>query len=187
MNTKEYYDWVSTELKANDNGTEDADLLNYTSGMTEEASEVMKIINKNILHSDIINNEVEKDKFLEETGDYLWYLTAFHAVKFGNGNSFTTFIWQYNVTFPHMEINAMMCDSAKLQGLYRKIVFLDKDVKESDIEEVYKRCVRRFFELITYFGFSLYDVMEYNKKKLDIRYPNGRSSKFYIELVKREK
>lgn len=187
MNIKDYYGWVSDELKVNKNGSVDADLLNYTSGMTEECSEILKVIDKTPLHSDIQTSPIERDKFLEETGDYLWYVTAYHVLTNGNCKEFESLIHEWSRNHPHMEINALMCDSAKLQGMFRKIIFLNKEVDRDEIDIVYRRCVNRFTDIISYFGFIMHQIADYNRVKLGNRYPQGRSSKFFLELVKREK
>lgn len=183
MTPKQYYDWVSEELKSNKNADNNIDIFNYTSGMVEECAEFLKIINRGILHSDI-----DRVKLMEETGDFLWYLTACHCLKHGNFNKFHKLMIIMNSNVPkYMEVNALICDSSKLMGLYRKRIFFGREISEESMEEIYERTFVRFFHLISYFGFFFSDIAEHNKKKLDERYPKGRDSKYYIELNFREK
>lgn len=188
MNSRNYYDWVAEELVTNKNGSRDIDLLNYTTGMTEEFGEIYKIITKSILHSDIINTPDEREKLLGECGDYLWYMTAYHILIY---NSYKMYKSKLNILFDQktkfLELNPLLCDNIKLQGLYRKIIFLNRPVDMAEIESVYNRCFNRFYSMIKYFGFTFSEVMTYNKAKLDKRYPNGRESQYFLELAKRTK
>lgn len=183
MTTRDYYAWVSEELKSNKNGDNNIDIFNYASGMVEECAEFLKIINRGILHSD-----VDRIKLIEETGDFLWYMTACHCLKYGNFNKFNELMIRMNGNAPkYMEVNALICDTSKLMGLYRKRIFFGREISEEVIEEVYERSFVRFFHLINYFGLFFSDVAVYNKQKLDERYPQGRNSNYYIELNFREK
>lgn len=175
---EDYYNWVSEELKTNKNSDDIVDIFNYSSGLTEECGEFMKIINRGSLHE-----EVDMIKFVEEMGDFLWYMVAIHCLIHNDYDKFRESLNIILHTSPkYMEVNALMCDTTKLQGLYRKKIFFAREISDDLINTVYGRCSMRFVHIAHYFGLSMADIATDNMNKLKVRYPNGRSSKYFIEL-----
>lgn len=179
MTLKKYYEWVGKELKNNKNADDIVDTFNYVTGMSEECGEMLEIIDADHSHS-----KIDRHKLKDESGDFLWYAVAYHNIVSGDFSEFIKIIGKANDSDKFMEIHLLIGGCLKLQGLYRKRLFLGKEVEQSLIDEKYSENIIRFIHIISYFKIFVSDVYEHNVDKLNERYPDGRTSKYYIEMKK---
>lgn len=179
MTIKQYYNWVGQELKNNKNADDIVDIFNYVTGMSEECGEILEIIDSESSHS-----KINRVSLVDESGDFLWYAVAYHNIINGNYQDFVKIINNSNNSDKFMEINLLIHGCLKFQGLHRKTMFLGKEVDSSVKSNIYEENLIRFLHILSYFKIFLSDVYEYNVNKLNERYPEGRSSLYYIELKK---
>jgi NTP pyrophosphatase (non-canonical NTP hydrolase) len=179
MTIADYYKWVGDELKNNKNADDIVDIFNYVTGMTEECGEILEIIYSNHSHS-----KIDRNLLKDESGDFLWYAVAYHNITVGNVNEFVKFISKANNTDKFMEIHLLIYGCTKFQGMYRKKLFLGKEVNDKLIDDMFEENFIRFMHILSYFKLFLSDVYEHNVNKLNERYPEGRTSLYYIELKK---
>lgn len=182
MTIKQYYQWVGSELKNNKNADDIVDVFNYVTGMSEECGEIFEIINADHSHS-----KVDRNALKDESGDFLWYSVAYHNIVSGDFKEFMKIYGRANETDNFMEIHLLICGSLKLQGLYRKRLFLGKEVNQESIDAIFVENFARFIHIISYFKLFVSEVYEHNVNKLNERYPEGRTSAYYIELKKTSK
>ena len=181
---KKYYKWVNKELKRTSSSDTIIDLFNFATGMAEESAEMMERIEE--LPNDHLILSTDKH-FLEEAGDYLWYFTAYCIVRGIEYKEFKTKLHLYlsNSKPNFFQIEKLVCKQCKTLGLFKKKLFLGKEINEDNIDAIMDTCHGLFFSMVVYLKIDIRNLADNNMKKLSSRYPKGRTTSYNIKLIEK--
>ena len=184
MEIIEYYNWVQKELKNTSNNDNIIDMLNCSIGLMEESCEFVEIIDCHKQHSEIRTDKL----FMEEFGDFSWYLVAMFHLHYGDkGHEMLSFLINVNLSKDtYFHPNVIMVKSGRIIGKFKKILFLGKEYENERgyIEDSLHEIVKEYVSIIVYLRLNLNSILEENYKKLNDRYPDGRKLSYKLELNK---
>ncbi len=141
----------------------DACLTNLRMGVIGETGEIVDYTKKVIYHG----HELKREKLIEELGDLMWYVMSIATAE---GVTFvsTCTIKDRGLVWSEMDQVALNIADRVYEMIYGgyEVDYIDYIILFEELEQ-----------LALFVNSTLSDVMEYNIKKLEKRYPNGFEEK----------